>query len=690
MRFKKILLLCIIILIFSVFFSTSHVNARNEIDFDEDFYRNLFCDHGSIMLIIEPETGAIIKANDAASKFYGYSVSELEGMYIHQINTLSPDEIKKERLAAIKQERNYFLFPHRLSSGEIRTVEVYSYPATRDETPLLISFIIDVTEKINMQRDLDSRQRVIMILITVTSVFLLIAAIVLLILLKQRRYYIKSHKEWIDLTQYIIEHSPSAIAVHDKNLKYVFVSKKYMDIYKVKDSDIIGKHHYEVFPDLPEKWKKVHQRVLKGAIESANDDPFHRADGTIDYTKWEARPWYAANGEVGGLIIYTEVINEWKNQIIALKESEERFRLLVETAPDAIFLCSEVNVLYANEAAVKLLNASSTQEIIGKPLIHWLQDDHKVEMENMYKILFEDRLPVPNMEQTYTLSNGKKFYVEISALPIKYEGSDSALLYVKDISDRKKEEIQNFDRIQNQRHQQKLESIGTLASGVAHEINNPINGIINYAQLILDGTDPKCDCSEYAKEIIYESNRIAEIVRNLLVFARNETQSHSWANVSDIINKTLNLINSIMIKENIEIRLDIPNDIPSIKCRSQQIQQVMMNLITNSRDSLKSKIFENEEDKIINISVKQFVLEERKWIRITVEDNGSGIPDEIQERIFDPFFTTKSRDMGTGLGLPISYGIVKDHHGNLSFETLSGKFTRFHIDLPVDNGWNKD
>jgi len=113
-----------------------------------------------------------------------------------------------------------------------------------------------------------------------------------------------------DLMRYIIEHNRSAVAVHDKELKYLYVSQRYIDDYRVKEKDIIGKHHYDVFPDLPEKWREVHRRALRGEISSAEKDLYIREDGTADWTRWECRPWYEGDGSIGGIILYTEVITE--------------------------------------------------------------------------------------------------------------------------------------------------------------------------------------------------------------------------------------------------------------------------------------------------------------------------------------------------------------------------------------------
>lgn len=143
----------------------------------------------------------------------------------------------------------------------------------------------------------------------------------------------------------------------------------------------------------------------------------------------------------------------------------------------------------------------------------------------------------------------------------------------------------------------------------------------------------------------------------------------------------------IIKRDQIELRLRVPADLPLLKCRSQQVQQVIMNLVTNARDALNTRFPKADPAKFIELAAELRDHEGRRWIRVTVADSGGGIPAEVQGRIFDPFFTTKSRTQGTGLGLAISHGIVKDHHGHLHFETVIGEGTRFHLDLPVDNGW---
>jgi PAS domain S-box-containing protein len=231
---------------------------------------------------------------------------------------------------------------------------------------------------------------------------------------------------------------------------------------------------------------------------------------------------------------------------------------------------------------------------------------------------------------------------------------------------------------------QKLESLDTLAGGVAHEINNPIMGIMNYAQLIIDRLPEGVpDIARFANEIVRETQRIADIVNNLLRFARQEKQQHSPAQIVDIVEQTLALVRAIMRRDNIVIETELPAVLPRIPCRSRQIQQVLMNLLTNARDALNTRYPQADPGKWIRVTAARCEREGRPWVRLSVADHGCGIPEADRPRIFDPFFTSKEPGHGTGLGLAISFGIVREHGGRIAVESRQGQGARFDVELPA-------
>jgi PAS domain S-box-containing protein len=190
--------------------------------------------------------------------------------------------------------------------------------------------------------------------------------------------------KWQDLMQYIIKHDPNAITVLDKNLNHIFVSNRFLEDYKVQEENIIGKNHYEVFPEVPEKWREVHQRALGGEVVSSNDDFFIREDGSVEYTRWECRPWYESEHEIGGIILYTEVITEKVNIEEKLRESEGRFRNLFETmAQGVVYQDKKGNIISANPAAEKILGITLDQM------------QGRTSMDQRWKAVSEDKSELP-------------------------------------------------------------------------------------------------------------------------------------------------------------------------------------------------------------------------------------------------------------------------------------------------------
>ncbi len=378
-------------------------------------------------------------------------------------------------------------------------------------------------------------------------------------------------------------------------------------------------------------------------------------------------------------------VTERKSTERGLIESENRFRLFVENAPDGVFVEMDGIFVYVNRMAVELFGVENENELLGNPVAAYFPASRQVTPR--WRLLAKK--PRSMARLSLVRPDHKQNEAELSAVSFQLGGEDGALVFMHDVTQSRQLETEKLNMEAQLRHKQKLESIGVLAGGVAHEINNPVSGIINYAQLISEAQGVDTDIVEFSGEIIKEGQRIAGIVKNLLKFARQEKQTHSLAQVNDIINETLLLIRTIIRTDRITLEVALAPELPSVKCRSQQIQQVLMNLITNARDALNARYKDEHEDKRILLSSMFFVRTDgSEWVRITVEDHGVGIPDNVKEKMFDPFFTTKSRDEGTGLGLSISHGIVSDHHGHLYFESELNKYTRAILELPVNNGWN--
>jgi len=217
---------------------------------------------------------------------------------------------------------------------------------------------------------------------------------------------------------------------------------------------------------------------------------------------------------------------------------------------------------------------------------------------------------------------------------------------------------------------------------VAHEVNNPINSIINYAQILIDESGDESTSSDIAGRILKDGDRIANIVRSLLSFARAGEEEKIEVHISELISDVLTLTETQLRKESIRVMVDIPGDLPEIIVHPQQIEQVFLNIINNARYALNQKYRGAHKDKLLEITGVRVIIKKCPCVRMTFYDHGAGIPDHLLGKVVDPFFSSKPKGVGTGLGLSISHGIINDHGGSLKIDSIEGEFTRIIIELP--------
>jgi PAS domain S-box-containing protein len=365
--------------------------------------------------------------------------------------------------------------------------------------------------------------------------------------------------------------------------------------------------------------------------------------------------------------------------------SDDFARNLLDQIGDSITVTDlRGRILYANQSCARILKRDAS-ELIGESVIDMFTKTEE-DRRRQQRIIEETCANgVWSGEVINKDRDGKVHWMECRTFLVRdADGAPTALCGVsRDITDRRDAQ-QREEQMQLQLLQaQKLESIGTLAGGVAHEVNNPIHCITNFAQILLDREGGNPLVAELAAEIKNEASRVAEIVRSLLQFARAEKAVLKSTRVQDMLHDVAMLIGSLMRHDQIRVQMDIPDDLPEVTCHAQQIQQVLMNLLTNARDALNERYEGFDPDKRITLTAACFVLDGADWVRISVRDEGAGIPAAIRDRIMDPFFTTKTREKGTGLGLSISHGIVKEHGGLMRIDSQEGVYTVFHVELPV-------
>ncbi|MDX1763609.1 MAG: ATP-binding protein [bacterium] len=365
------------------------------------------------------------------------------------------------------------------------------------------------------------------------------------------------------------------------------------------------------------------------------------------------------------------------------REPEEKFsgfsqdfHSLLDAMPDALLLIDrEMKVLWGNSAA-EALATMTDGGLVG---------------EHCFTLLRETSAPCDNCHALQTFQTGQSCCTQISSpggrfwdvstFPVSNAdgGVDKVILTYRDVTEKLTLQAEAL-------RAGHLASLGELAAGVAHEINNPANGIINYAQILHDDPGDGQSVREMAVRIIKEGNRIATIVQSLLSFARDSQETKSPLSIAAVLADALALTEIIILKNGIHLKVDCAHDLPPVLGHGQQIQQVFLNVVNNARYALNAKYDGTSRGKRLEIRGEETTVKGVPMVRITFWDQGVGIAPDMLDKVFHPFFSTKPMGEGTGLGLSISHSIIRDHGGRISIDSVEGEYTRLTIDLPAASG----
>jgi len=378
-------------------------------------------------------------------------------------------------------------------------------------------------------------------------------------------------------------------------------------------------------------------------------------------------------------------ITERKRAENALEESEEKYRRIVETANEGICMTDVDNlVTYVNQKLADMLGYLP-EEIIGRPLVHFLfpKDlaDHQEKWSHRLHGLSE------TYERRFRRSDGGEYWTIVSVTVIRAEDGRfmGAFGMLTDITERKQAEKETKNLAQQLFQAQKMESVGRLAGGVAHDFNNILGVIIGRAEMALNMDVSVDQLQHHLKEILKAGLRSADLTRQLLAFARKQTAILQILDLNGTISDILNMLRRL-IGEDIDLSLQPGVDLWKVKIDPSQVDQILANLVVNARDAISGV-------GVITLGTGNVVVDDSnraetpefipgEYVLLTVSDTGAGMSQEVRENIFEPFFTTKEVGKGTGLGLSTVYGIVKQNDGFVYVASEPGKGTTFKIYLP--------
>jgi PAS domain S-box-containing protein len=468
---------------------------------------------------------------------------------------------------------------------------------------------------------------------------------------------------------------------HLIDFKFLEVNPAFEEVTGVKKENIIGKTIRELMPGLKSAWIENIGKQVKEGKSVRFEDYYSALDKYLEVNVFSS--------EEGQFATIVRDITARIKAEKALRESEARFRKALYEAPFPV-------ILYAEDGEI-LLVSKTWSDITGYtpediPNIEvWIQKaygEKKNQMRDYIKTVFDLESPRDDGEYTVNTKSGdtRLWYFSSSPLGRLPDGRRLVISMALDITESKKSEAKRHQLEEQLASSQRLESIGRLAAGVAHDYNNLLTVILGNTEFLMEGKTLDHPDYDYILQIQATIEKATALTRQLLAFGRRQVMEIRPLDINQLIDNFLKMMKRLL-GEDIELIVHLQPDIPPVSGDSTSLEQVLMNLCVNARDAMP------QGGKII-IETEAVVLEETqigshpdlhpgKWIILSVTDNGAGMEQETLKHIFEPFFTTKKIGKGTGLGLATCYGIIKQHNGDISVYSEPGHGTTFKIYLPI-------
>ena len=447
-----------------------------------------------------------------------------------------------------------------------------------------------------------------------------------------------------------------------------FANRAFCQFYGKTSEEVVGKSYLSLIaePQYPVFTASIEDLLSDPGKVIYDIQPYKKGEGTM-WMEQTLRALISGNGQVEKFQVVLRDITDKRKAEQALRESKEQYQLVFDRmqdgfavfeilygdddkATDARFL--EVNPAFERIAGVK------GNDVVGKTL--WeVFPTMRLKSVELWKDLISKSKNVL-IEELYAVTLDK--YLRISGLSLK-KGRYAVL--ISDMTEQKKmmEKLMRADR---------LSSLGEMAAGLAHEINNPLTGVMGLAHLLMEKPEISDSVRDDAGTIYKEANRAAGILRDFLVFARGQKPDKQTADINSIVDSVLKLRRTYMRKSGIEVIISLADDLPELLLDVSQIQQVFLNIVLNAEYFM----YEAHKKGLLNITTRSV----DNVVQVII---GPGMSVETKSHIFDPFFTTKELGRGTGLGLSISYGIIKEHNGNIYVESKLGHGASFIVELPI-------
>lgn len=626
------------LLIVATIIRNTYQRARREAETalrqSEAQYRQVFETNQAVKLIINPADSCIVAANQAACRFYGYPLDVLTSLRISDINTLPPVKIQQEMERAKHEERLYFNFRHRLASGEVRDVEVFSGPVVTSDGPLLYSIIHDITQR------------------------------------KQAEAALRLSEERF---RNLFENSPDAIFVQDLAGMVLDVNPAACRLQRLARQHLIGKNARELVP--PDEREEVARRfpeLARGERDRLEGFSWTEAGQVTPVEIRASRLDYAGQPAV---LLHVRDVTER----IQLQERQARLATAVEqTAESVVITDTHGHIVYVNPAFERI-TGFRREEALGR-------NPRLLKSGKQDAAVYQELWATIGAGQVWQghLINKKKdgsLYTEnVTISPVRDE-KGAIVNYVA-----VKRDVTRELQLEEQLIQaQKMEAVGRLAGGIAHDFNNILTVIMGNNELALAALGPDDPLYKDIEQSQKAAKRAAALTRQLLAFSRKQLLQPRTLNLNTLVTDLEKMLRRL-IGEHVELVVRLEPALGLVKADPGQVEQVILNLAINARDVMPQggqltletanlELAEAEAQRPAGRKTGSYVL-------LAVSDTGPGIAAETQAHLFEPFFTTKEIGQGTGLGLAIVHGVVEQSGGYIQLHSELGQGATFKICLP--------
>ncbi|MBA7608378.1 Adaptive-response sensory-kinase SasA [subsurface metagenome] len=623
--------------------------AEEKIQQQNRFLKNVLDSLAYPFYVVDANDYTVEMAN-AAAKLSNLSGNSTCYAVIHKsekpcggIDAVCPlEEVKKTKKPAVVEHI------HLDEDGNVRNVEVHGYPIfdTKGNVTQMIEYWLDITERKQMEEALrESEQK-----------------------------YRSLFDNMLDGFAYC------KILVDENNQPIDFVHLEVNSAWErsigLKKEDVIGKKITEVIPGIKESETDLISIYGKVALtgEATEFDLYFEPLG-----KWFSISVYSP--QRGYFVAVFDDITERKQAEEALRESEERYRALVNLGGkvgEAVVMLQDteqgnaIHTFVSNEWPH--ITGYSRKELLGMSFLDLLTPKYHEASLKRHKRKMSGEIIPGLFEMSIITKDGTEVPIEVTSAYTTYRGQRANVAFIRDITERKQAEEKEKELQQELYLSSRLAAVGELAAGVAHEISNPLTGILGFSQrLMRKSTDEEVS---HDLEIIHsEAQRVAKVVGNLLTFARRREPKKECLDINDILQQALELRAYELKTSDIEVVISLAPGLPRTMADFHQIQEVFLNIIFNAEQAM------SEANGGGKLSVK--TQQTRDYIRISFADDGPGIPAEHLDKVFDPFFTTRGEKGGTGLGLSLCHGIVAEHAGKIYAKSKPGKGATFFVELPL-------